>query len=74
MSRYDKRRADELRPVTITPHFNRYAEGSVLVEFGHTKVACNASIEGQLPKWLKGQDRGWVTAEYGMLPRSPMNV
>lgn len=70
MSRYDKRKADELRPVTITPYFNCYAEGSVLIEFGNTKVACNASVENQLPKWLQGQDRGWVTAEYGMLPRS----
>ena len=70
MFRYDKREAGELRPVTITPHFNRYAEGSVLVQFGNTKVVCNASVENQLPKWLQGQNRGWVTAEYGMLPRS----
>ncbi len=70
MLRHDKRKANELRPVTITPHFNRYAEGSALIQVGHTKVACNASVEDQLPKWLKGQNRGWVTAEYGMLPRS----
>lgn len=70
MQRLDKRSTDQLRPVSITPNFNRYAEGSALVEFGHTKVACSASIESQVPKWLQGQDRGWVTAEYGMLPRS----
>ena len=70
MLRPDKRKIDELRPVTITPHFSRYAEGSALIQFGNTKVACNASVESQLPRWLQGQDRGWVTAEYGMLPRS----
>ena len=70
MSRYDNRKTDELRPVTIIPHFSRYAEGSVLIQSGNTKVACNASVENQLPKWLQGQERGWVTAEYGMLPRS----
>lgn len=70
MQRLDKRTHDQLRNVKITPHFNRYAEGSALVEFGHTKVACSASIETNIPKWLQGQDQGWVTAEYGMLPRS----
>lgn len=70
MQRHDNRSPEQLREVKITPHFNRYAEGSVLIEFGHTKVACNASIETKVPKWLQGQDRGWVTAEYGMLPRS----
>lgn len=70
MQRHDKRTPDQLRPVKITTNFNRYAEGSALVEFGHTKVACSASIETNVPKWLKGQDQGWVTAEYGMLPRS----
>ncbi len=70
MQRHDSRTPDQLRPVQITTQFNRYAEGSALVEFGHTKVACNASVETNVPKWLQGQDRGWVTAEYGMLPRS----
>ena len=70
MQRHDKRTPDQLRPVKITTNFNRYAEGSALVEFGHTKVACSASVENSLPKWLQGQDQGWVTAEYGMLPRS----
>lgn len=70
MERHDKRSPDQLRPVKITTGFNRYAEGSALVEFGHTKVACNASVETSLPKWLQGQEQGWVTAEYGMLPRS----
>lgn len=70
MQRNDNRSTDQLRPVVITPNFNRYAEGSALVEFGHTKVACNASVETSIPKWLQGQEQGWVTAEYGMLPRS----
>ncbi len=70
MQRHDKRTLDQLRPVKITTHYNRYAEGSALVEFGHTKVACTASVESNIPKWLIGQDQGWVTAEYGMLPRS----
>lgn len=70
MQRLDNRNSDQLRPVKITTHFNRYAEGSALVEFGHTKVACSASVETNIPKWLQGSDQGWVTAEYGMLPRS----
>ena len=70
MLRQDERKPDELRPIAITPHFNRYAEGSVLIQFGNTKVACCASVEDHLPRWLQGQGRGWVTAEYGMLPRS----
>ncbi len=70
MQRHDNRTLDQLRPVKITTQFNRYAEGSALVEFGHTKVACSASVETSIPKWLQGQDQGWVTAEYGMLPRS----
>ena len=70
MQRHDNRATNKLRPVKITTQFNRYAEGSALVEFGHTKVACSASIETNIPKWLQGQDRGWVSAEYGMLPRS----
>lgn len=61
---------DQLRDVKITRNYTRYAEGSVLVEFGHTKVLCTASIDHSVPRFLKGQGQGWVTAEYGMLPRS----
>ena len=69
-SRPDSRAADALRPLTITRHYTRHAEGSVLVEFGHTKVLCTASVEERVPGFLKGKGSGWVTAEYGMLPRS----
>jgi ribonuclease PH len=68
--RTDGRAADALRPLTITRHYTRHAEGSVLVEFGHTKVLCTASVEERVPPFLKGKGQGWVTAEYGMLPRS----
>ncbi len=68
--RNDGRAADALRPLTITRHYTCHAEGSVLVEFGHTKVLCTASVEERVPSFLKGKGRGWVTAEYGMLPRS----
>jgi ribonuclease PH len=68
--RHDGRRPDQLRPVTITRDYLRHPEGSVLVEFGHTKVICTASLEERVPQFLKGQGRGWVTAEYAMLPRS----
>ena len=64
------RAADALRPVTITRHFTRHAEGSVLVSFGDTRVLCNASIEERTPAWLRGKGEGWITAEYGMLPRA----
>ncbi|WP_018868171.1 MULTISPECIES: ribonuclease PH [unclassified Thioalkalivibrio] len=64
------RQADEMRPVRFTRHFTRHAEGSVLVEFGDTRVLCNATIESRVPPWLKNKGRGWVTAEYSMLPRS----
>jgi ribonuclease PH len=64
------RRADEMRPVRFTPHYTRHAEGAVLVEFGETRVLCTASIEPKVPPFLKGKQEGWVTAEYGMLPRS----
>ena len=64
------RRADELRTVRMTRHFTRHAEGSVLVEFGETRVICTASIEKRVPRFLLGCGSGWVTAEYGMLPRS----
>ena len=68
--RPDGRRPDELRTIQITPDFNRYAEGSVLVEFGETRVICTATLESKVPSFLEGQHRGWVTAEYAMLPRS----
>ena len=64
------RRPDELRPVSFSTGFTRHAEGSVLVCFGETRVVCNASVEPRVPPWLKGQGTGWVTAEYGMLPRA----
>lgn len=68
--RPDGRRPDELRKVLITPDFNRYAEGSALVEFGETRVICTATVEGKVPAFLEGKHTGWVTAEYAMLPRS----
>ncbi len=64
------RAADALRPVRLTRHYTRHAEGSVLVEFGDTKVICTASLENKVPAFLKGKNQGWMTAEYGMLPRS----
>lgn len=69
-SRPSGRAADELRPITITRRFTRHAEGSVLVEFGDTRVLCTASVEETVPGFLRNTGRGWVTAEYGMLPRS----
>jgi ribonuclease PH len=68
--RPSKRKPDEMRPVRITRGYTRHAEGSVLVEFGDTKVICTASVLERQPPHLKGTPRGWVTAEYGMLPRS----
>ena len=64
------RASDEMRSISFTRHFIRHAEGSVLVEFGDTRVICTASVEERVPAFLKGQNQGWVTAEYGMLPRS----
>lgn len=64
------RSTSEVRPVTLTRHFTKHAEGSVLVEFGETKVLCTATVEEGVPRFLKGKGQGWVTAEYGMLPRS----
>lgn len=68
--RPSQRRSDELRPVHITRHFTRHAEGAVLIEMGDTKVLCTASVEENVPPFLRGKGQGWVTAEYGMLPRS----
>ncbi len=64
------RSAEQVRPIKITRHYTKHAEGSVLVEFGETKVLCNATIDESVPRFLKGQNQGWVTAEYGMLPRA----
>lgn len=64
------RQADQMRDVKITTGFTAHAEGSVLIEFGQTKVICNATVEETVPPFLKGQSQGWITAEYGMLPRS----
>lgn len=70
MQRPSRRNANQLRPITFTRHYTKHAEGSVLVEFGDTKVICTASIINGVPKFLKGTGQGWVTAEYGMLPRA----
>ncbi|MCP5008571.1 MAG: ribonuclease PH, partial [Aestuariibacter sp.] len=64
------RTASQIRPVTITRHYTCHAEGSVLVEFGNTKVLCNATVEEGVPRFMKGQGKGWITAEYSMLPRA----
>ena len=68
--RINGRRPDEMRPVKITPNYLKYAEGSVLIEAGDTRVICAASVEDKVPPFLKGTGSGWVTAEYGLLPRS----
>ena len=70
MGRIDNRNHNQLRDITIEPNVNIHAEGSVLISFGNTKVICNASIENNVPRWMKNSDEGWVTGEYGMLPRS----
>jgi|TARA_B110000971_G_C20016856_1_gene504390 ribonuclease PH len=64
------RNVNELRKIELIPNFSQYAEGSCLVKFGDTHVLCNASLDRSVPRWLKGQNKGWVTAEYGMLPRA----
>lgn len=68
--RHNNRAFGELRPITFERHYTKHAEGSVLVSFGDTKVLCTATIEQGVPRWLKGQGQGWLTAEYGMLPRA----
>ncbi|UGA54949.1 ribonuclease PH [Vibrio sp. VB16] len=68
--RPNDRSAVQVRPIKMTRNYTAYAEGSVLVEFGNTKVLCNATVEENVPRWLKGKGKGWVTAEYGMLPRA----
>ena len=68
--RPSERTPNQIRPVTFTRNYTMHAEGSVLVEFGNTKVLCTATVEAGVPRFMKGQGKGWVTAEYGMLPRS----
>ena len=68
--RIDDRQNDQLRAVSFERNYTKHAEGSVLVSFGETKVLCTASVETGVPRWLKGQGKGWITAEYGMLPRA----
>ncbi|HGO5823991.1 TPA: ribonuclease PH [Mannheimia haemolytica] len=68
--RPNNRANNQVREIKITRNYTRYAEGSVLIEFGETKVLCNATVEESVPRFLKGQQQGWVTAEYGMLPRA----
>src|SRR3569833_1061435 len=70
MTRPSNRAADQLRPVSFTRQFTKHAEGSVLVKFGDTHVLCTASVEENVPSFLRGKGQGWVTAEYGMLPRA----
>src|SRR3954471_22060429 len=68
--RPSERQPDELRKIRITRHFTRHAEGSVLIECGDTRVLCTASVEETIPPFLRNSGKGWVTAEYGMLPRA----
>lgn len=73
MKRIDGRAYDELRPVCITPGFQNFAEGSVLIELGKTRVVCSVSLEERVPGFLKGSGTGWITAEYSMLPRATVS-
>ncbi len=70
MARHSGRQENELRTIKLIPNANKYAEGSCLIQWGDTHVMCTASIEEKVPTWVKGTGKGWVTAEYGMLPRS----
>ena len=70
MERFDGRQPNQIRPVNMTPNYNKYAEGSVLIEVGDTRVICTATVEERVPPFLKGQGKGWVTAEYSMIPRA----
>jgi len=70
MERVDGRKPDQLRPVRITRNYNKHAEGSVLIEVGDTRVICTATVEDKTPAFLRGEGKGWITAEYGMLPRA----
>jgi ribonuclease PH len=68
--RVDGRQPNQIRPVNIIPNYNRYAEGSVLIEFGHTRVICTATVDDKVPPFMKGQGKGWINAEYAMIPRA----
>lgn len=70
MTRHSKRESNQLREIKIETNINIHAEGSVLISFGNTKVICTATIENKVPRWMRNSEEGWVTAEYGMLPRS----
>ena len=70
MSRIDNRKNDEMRKIKMTTGFVSSADGSVLIEMGHTRVLCNATLLPEVPKWLAGKGRGWITAEYSLLPQS----
>ena len=70
MTRKNNRSNDEIRPLEIEVGVNKHAEGSALIKFGDTHVICTASIENHVPRWMRGSNEGWITAEYGMLPRS----
>jgi ribonuclease PH len=70
--RSDNRSLDQMRPLTLTPNFIRTAEGSCLIEVGHTRVICTATVEESVPGWMRNQGKGWVTSEYGMLPRATL--
>ncbi|MCK4259300.1 MAG: ribonuclease PH [Halanaerobiales bacterium] len=70
MERLDGRKLDQLREIRITRNYTKNAEGSVLIETGNTKVICTASVDTRVPPWLRGQNQGWITAEYSMLPRA----
>ena len=72
--RPSQRLPDALRPIRITRGFTKHAEGSVLIEFGDTRVLCTASVEESVPGFMRGQGRGWLTAEYGMLPRATHKI
>jgi ribonuclease PH len=72
LERIDKRQKEQLRPNKITPAYTKFAEGSVLIEMGETRVLCNATIEEKAPPFLKGTNKGWITAEYSMLPRATL--
>src|ERR1700744_2433100 len=70
--RSEGRQPSQMRPARLTPGYVQVAEGSVLIEIGHTRVLCNATVEQGVPAWLRNSGRGWVTAEYGMLPRATL--
>jgi ribonuclease PH len=73
LTRTDGRASNEMRPLRITPGYQEFAEGSALIEVGKTRVICSASIDERVPSFLRGRGRGWITAEYGMLPRSTLS-